>query len=66
MPNKTVTIVMSFHEDSSSTQRDDDFAYLFTKLEELIQECSAFAAYRVLTDEDKGNPFAPAQAGDDK
>jgi hypothetical protein len=64
MPKETIAIALTFREDSSNTERDDDFAYLFTKLDELMQECSAFASYRVLTDEDKGNPFAPAQAGD--
>ena len=60
MTIERINVVLTFHEDSSSIQRDDDFAYLFTKLEELVQECSAFASYQVLTDEDKGNPFPPA------
>ena len=63
MAMETITVVLVFHEDSSSNQRDDDFAYLFTKLDELVQETSAFATYCVETDETKGNPFAPATAG---
>jgi|688.fasta_scaffold10227_30 hypothetical protein len=62
---KPIYVKLDFHPDSSSQERDSDFAYLSEKLSELIQETSAFKSYRVLTDEDRPFPFTPAAAGDD-
>lgn len=52
MKPEVIQVRFTFHEDATSDQRDDDFAYLYEKLDELIAETSAFKGYRVLTDED--------------
>jgi hypothetical protein len=51
MPKETITVVLSFHDEATSSERDDSFAYLYLLLEPLIHQASAFKHYRVLTDE---------------
>ena len=47
MPNETVTIVLTFRDEATRSDRDSDIAYLHQFLEPLIQECSAFSNYRI-------------------
>lgn len=56
---ESLIVHLTFHPETSNTERDDCHAYLFEKLDELMKEASGFACYRVLTDEDS----APAAAG---
>ena len=51
-----VVVELTFHADSTQQERDTDFAYLYEKLSELIQETSAFSSYYVRTDETHPNP----------
>jgi hypothetical protein len=52
-PPEAIYIRLDFHEGAEEVDRDNDHAYIFEKLDELIAECSAFKSYKVLTDEDK-------------
>ena len=58
---ESLFVRLTFHDETSETERDDCHAYLFEKLNELISEAPGFASYRVLTDEDI-IPLASADA----
>lgn len=72
---KTIRVTLTFHEDSTNQERDNDFAYLYTQLDELIKETSALSHYQILTDQepesssskvgcDQGCNTLPANTGD--
>ena len=58
MEQDSIYIRLTFRSDASNEEYDDDFACLFTKLDQLCAECASFESYRVLTDEDD-NPCQP-------
>lgn len=45
---ETVTVVLTFHEESTRFDRDSDIAYLEEIFERLLSEVSAFKSYRIL------------------
>lgn len=47
--SSSVTVRLTYHIDSSSTEQDDGYYYLIEKLNELIDECSAFKSYNIDT-----------------
>jgi hypothetical protein len=53
MPSKTVTVVLTFHDESTRSDRESDIAYLRQFFEPLISECSAFKSYRILSAENQ-------------
>ena len=58
MEKNSIYVRLTFRPDASNEECDDDFACLFTKLDQLCAECTSFESYRVLTDEDD-NPYQP-------
>ena len=57
MSNETVTVVLTFHDESTRFNRDSDIAYLDEFFERLLSEVSAFSSYQIRC--------APADACDD-
>lgn len=53
---RTITLVLTFREESTAANRDNDIAYLQQFLEPLTRECSSLKSYEILP--------APADAGD--
>ena len=53
MPQETVTIVLSFHDDATRSDRDSDIAYLHQYLAPLVSECSALKSFQILSNPER-------------
>jgi hypothetical protein len=47
MPNETVTVVLTFRDEATRSDRDSDIAYLHQFFEPLLSECSSFKTYQI-------------------